>query len=135
MKEFEFLEHPADLKIKSFGKTKEESFINMMRGMFTSAKREKIKKKQLKERKITINSINLKSLLVDFLSEVLYLSEVHNEAYFDGKITIIEDSNLVGKIFGQETEGFRREIKGVTHYGLEIKKVNKHWEAVVLFDI
>jgi len=134
MKEFEFLEHPADLKIKSFGKTKEEIFINMMRGMFTSVKRKNREEKEKRKREVIINSINLKSLLVDFLSEVLYLSEVHNEVYFDGKIAIIEDSNLTGKIFGQEAEDFRREIKGVTHYGLEIKKVNKQWEAVVLFD-
>lgn len=135
MKEFEFLEHPADLKIRSFGKTKEEIFINMMRGMFPSVKREKTKGKQPREREITINSINLRFLLVDFLSEVLYLSEVHNEAYFDGKITIVKDNNLTGKILGQEAEDFKREIKGVTYYGLEIKKINEHWEAVVLFDV
>ena len=74
-------------------------------------------------------------MLVDFLSEVLYLSEVHNEAYFDGKITIVKDNNLTGKILGQEAEDFKREIKGVTYYGLEIKKINEHWEAVVLFDV
>jgi SHS2 domain-containing protein len=135
MKEFEVLEHPADLKIKASGKTKEETFINMMRGMFESIKLKKKKEKQKTERDIRFGSADLKSLLVDFLSEVLYLSDVHNEAYLDGKITVTEDNRLVGKIFGQGIEGFEEEIKAVTHHGLEIGKVKDHWEAVVLFDI
>jgi SHS2 domain-containing protein len=37
MKKFEILEHKADLKIRVFGKTKEELFENAMLGMFRLA--------------------------------------------------------------------------------------------------
>jgi SHS2 domain-containing protein len=40
MKRFEILEHKADLKIRAFGKTKEELFLNMMIGMTESQKPE-----------------------------------------------------------------------------------------------
>ena len=33
MKNYEILEHKADLKIRAFGKTKEELFLNMLLGM------------------------------------------------------------------------------------------------------
>jgi SHS2 domain-containing protein len=135
MKEFELLEHPADLKIKAFGKRKEELFINMMRGMFESIKFKRKKEKQKMKREIKIGSIDLRSLLVDFLSEVLYLSDVHNEAYLGGEITITDDTRVAGRILGQAVDGFEEEIKAVTHHGLGIEKVNDHWEAVVLFDI
>jgi SHS2 domain-containing protein len=38
---FEILEHKADLKIRVFGKTKEELFENAVVGMFEAAKYEK----------------------------------------------------------------------------------------------
>ena len=40
MKKFEILEHKADLKIRAFGKTKEELFENAMAGMFEEARYE-----------------------------------------------------------------------------------------------
>ena len=40
MKPYEILEHPADLKIRAFGKTKEELFLNMLKGMTDSLKPE-----------------------------------------------------------------------------------------------
>ena len=79
MKKYEILEHKADLKIKAFGKTKEELFENGMIGMFESAKYES-RGKEIK-RKIKVSSPDLHSLLVDFLSEILYLTETKKEVY------------------------------------------------------
>ncbi len=50
---YEILEHKADLKIRAFGKTKEELFLNMLLGMAESQKpeikgEEKNKKSKLK---------------------------------------------------------------------------------------
>ena len=38
MKEFEILEHTADIGIAAYGKTKSEVFINTARGMFKDFK-------------------------------------------------------------------------------------------------
>ena len=43
MKGFETLEHPADLKIRAFGKNKKELFLNTMVGMYTGARKSKEK--------------------------------------------------------------------------------------------
>ena len=40
MKKYEILEHKADLKIRVFGKTREELFENAMIGMFEGAQYE-----------------------------------------------------------------------------------------------
>ena len=37
-KDFEILEHPSDIRIKAFGKTKEELFLNAMKGMIAVLK-------------------------------------------------------------------------------------------------
>ena len=46
MKNFEILEHTADLKVKVFGKTKKDLFENAMIGMLKAAKYQKKLKSQ-----------------------------------------------------------------------------------------
>lgn len=135
MKKFEVLEHKADLKIRAFGKTKEELFLNMLRGM-TSGLRPKIKNKKLKIKKIKVKAPDLAALLVDFLSEVLYLGQVNKEAYFKVNFKRSSDQEIEAEILGQKVERFGEDIKAVTYHGLDLHQRNDGiWEAVVLFDI
>jgi len=135
MKKFEILEHKADLKIRAFGETKEELFLNMLLGM-TSALRAKIKNQKTKTRKIKVKSLDLETLLVDFLSEVLYLAQVNREIYNDVKFKKFIDTELEGKLTGYKVENFGEDIKGVTYHDLDIhQRKDKKWVATVLFDI
>jgi len=135
MKKYEILEHKADLKIRAFGKTKEELFLNMLEGMAESQKPEIKSKKRIK-REIKIKSTDLLTLLVDFLGEALYLSQVNNEAYFEVEFKKFSETKLEGKLIGQQVERFGEDIKAVTYHGLEVKQNETGlWQATVLFDI
>jgi len=132
---FKILPHTADLKIQTYGKTKEELFLNMLKGMSECQKPE-IRNKEKIKREIKIKSIDLPSLLVDFLSEVLYLSQVNKEVYFGAKFKKFFDTEIQGNLIGQKVERFGEDIKAVTYHGLDIhQKKDKTWEATVLFDI
>lgn len=134
MKKFEILEHRADLKIKAFGKTKEEFFLNMLLGMTKSQKAKKLERKI--KRIIKIKSLDLPALLVDFLSEVLYLSQTNKEAYNNLKFTKFRDTEIEGKLIGQKVERFGEDIKAATFHDLGVhQKKDGTWEATVLFDI
>ncbi len=136
MKKYEILEHKADLKIRAFGKTKEELFLNMLSGMSENMKPELQKPGEKTKRKIKLSSFDFQALLVDFLSEILYLSQVNKEVFFEAKFKKFSENEIDGEIFGQKTERFGEDIKAVTYHNLEIKKTkNKTWEATVLFDI
>ena len=136
MKKFEVLEHKADLKIRAFGKTKEELFLNAMIGMFEGARYEPESKIKGGERKISIKSPDLSSLLVDFLSEVLYLSEVNQEVYYQIQFKKFIDKNIEGILLGKKLKRMGVIIKGVTYHDLHIRqRKDKTWEAIVLFDI
>lgn len=134
MKPYTILKHTADLKIKIRGKTLAELFTNALSAMFLSVGPE-IKTERPTSRKIKINSPDKESLLVDFLNEALYLSDVHNEAYLKAIFHKFTKRELTGKIIGRAIAGFDIEIKAVTHHGLKIKKVNNGWECTILFDI
>lgn len=140
MQKYINLEHTADLKIKAFGKTKEELFANAAYGMFQqieSRKGEKGLPAQAGEvtRKIKIESVDLEALLVDFLSELLSLSDQYNEIYRDCKLKITDDKLLEGEISGNKVESFETEIKAVTYHELKIEKENSHLTAEIVFDI
>lgn len=139
MKPYEILGHMADLGIRAFGKTKEELFLNMLKGMFEAARpiSQRVKKSESQKvaKEIKIKSTDEESLLVDFLSEALAQSDINNEAYFEAKFDKLTDKELEGKIFGWPVESFAVEIKAATYHGLEIKKIGAHWEAKVILDI
>ncbi len=135
MRKFEILEHRADLKIRAFGKTKEELFLNMLLGMAES-QRPKIKGEEKIKRPIKIKSLDLSALLVDFLSEALYLSQVNKEAYLNLIFKKFSSHELEGELIGQKVERFSEDIKAVTYHNLELKRIkNGIWEGTVLFDM
>lgn len=133
---YQNLEHTADLKIKAFGKDKKELFENAMLGMFKEARYESIKTSPVLKREIKISSYDLLSLLVDFLSKVLYLSEVNQEVYEKVEFNIFDDKKIEGVLFGKKLQNKEIVIKGVTYHDLDIHQIKAgSWKAIVLFDI
>ena len=130
---YEVLEHPADLKIRAYGKDLPELFSNTLKGMFGSCRPKMTNENVVRE--IQIKADSLENLLVDFLSEALYLSDINNEIYLDADFQILTDKELKAKIKGQKVAGLDIEIKAVTWHDLEIKKEGEQWQATVLFDI
>jgi SHS2 domain-containing protein len=135
MKKFEILEHKADLKIRVFGKTKEELFENAMLGMLKSAKYEKEAKNQKSKVKIKIKSIDLLSLLVDFLSEVLYLVETKKLVFEKVEFKKLTENEIEAILIGRPLKRMGVHIKAVTYHDLKILQKEKGFEAEVLFDI
>lgn len=131
---FEVLPHKADLKLKVFGSSKKELFLNTMRAMFEVAGVQAAN--QITKREIKIQSPEITQLLVDFLSEVLYLSEVNNEMYFDLRFYHFNDTSLEGELIGKKILKKDMVIKGVTYHDLEIKQKGENdFEATILFDV
>ncbi len=135
MKKFEILEHKADLKIRVFGKTKEELFLNALLGMTESLKPD-VKPGGKIIRQIKINSLDSPALLVDFLSEVLYLIQVNKEIYNNVRFKKFTNTEIEAELFGQKVERFGEDIKAVTYHQLDVcQRKDGIWETTVLFDI
>jgi len=136
MEKYEILEHKADLKIRAFGKTKEELFENAMAGMFEGAKYEpKFEIRNLKF-EIKIKSVDLPSLLVDFLSEILYLVETRKEVYQKIDFRKFLENEIEADLIGKKIKRMGVHVKGVTYHGLEInQREDGIWQATILFDI
>ncbi len=132
---YKILDHISDLKIKVLGKNLPELFENAVLAIRECLRPEiEIPEKNTKS-KIKIKSADLSSLLVDFLSEVLYQTQVNKEIYYKVKFDKFSDTELEAELFGKKVRRFGLEIKGVTYHNLEIKKIKNHWQAIIVFDI
>ena len=141
MKEFEILEHTADIGIAAYGKTKREVFINAARGMFEIIAGET---KNLKENfcdKMKLEADNLEGLLFAWLNELLYISETKLVILNKFEIRDLSNNKITAEVKGTKINRLeckiKKEIKAVTYYRLEIKKDEKSglWRAQVIFDI
>jgi GxxExxY protein len=133
---FEILEHKADLKIRVFGKTKEELFENAMVGMQKAANYEPTKQPTTKRLTTKIKSADLPSLLVDFLSEVLYLVETKKLVFEKIEVKKLTENEIEAILIGRTLKRMGVHIKGVTYHDLDIRQEkNRTWQATILFDI
>jgi SHS2 domain-containing protein len=146
MKDFEQIPHTADIQIRVYGATKKELFAHALVGMFQvlepkaptcSVHDGRIVCPSLPiTREIVLTASDEESLLVDFLSEAVYLSDVHNEAYLDVTIHSLTTTAIKATLHGISIEGFEVvEVKAVTYHNLAIKKINDVWQTDIVFDI
>ena len=132
---YETIDHTADIAIKAFGSSLPEAFCNAAYGMFDIMS-DASSIDPLKEIEVKLEAPDMEQLLVDWLSELLYLSEVEETLFceFEVKIT---GTKLEGKARGEKIDlarhGFNTEIKAVTYHMLEIDVQNNTIQ--VLFDI
>lgn len=133
---FEELEHTADVRIRILAKSREELFSSAADAMFGI----------LYPGKCTIQSEKIfevvgedqEELLCEFLSELLFLSEV--ESYVICETTVrFTEGGLTGIIRGEPFERSRhgggREIKGVSYSGLFIRQEGAEFTCEIIFDV
>lgn len=140
MKKYEVLEHTADVGILARGADLGEAFENAALGMFDIIS-DVDKIEAIGEYDVMLSSPDLEQLLVDWLSELLFIHTVKRVLFAVFEVKIIQEGgqwSVKGKALGEnydpEKHPYDTEIKAVTHHMLEIKEDNG-FEIKVLFDI
>jgi SHS2 domain-containing protein len=126
---YEYLYHIADAKYRAFGLTLEEAFENAALALF-NVMIDTSNLKASEERGIELTSPDIKMLLVDWLSELLYLFEVDEIIFSEFRIDKIEktgeDFFLKGKASGVPIDllhhKFDTQVKAVTLHELEVEQ-------------
>lgn len=139
MKEYEFFEHTADVGVKAYGKDLGEAFGNAARGMFAILTKSEVK--EVGEFELHLEADDLEQLLVDWLSELLYLYEVDELLFSAFDVSIEKDEEgaikLLGKTRGERIDKEKHEIttaiKAVTYHMIEVNE--EEGFVKVLFDV
>ena len=132
--DYRLFEHTADIGVEAYGSTIEEAFENAAKGMFsiiTNGSRIEPKEKRV------INLAIDSEVLVDWLSELLYINDVEGLVFGDFKVSIGKEftGEAWGEKYDREKHGYGTEIKAVTYHMLQIKRNKKGFKIRVLFDI
>ena len=86
---------------------------------------------------VEVQSFDTTCLLVDFLSDVLVLTEEHHALFCRMDFHVLGDTSLHGTLHGIPLEGsFYEHIKAVTYHEAEVRKnADGVYETNIVFDI
>ena len=137
-KSYETIDHTADIFIKAYGKTLSETFENAAKGMFDIIT-DKSEIESVGQYDINLEATDLEQLLVDWLSELLFLSTSQNLVFGFFKVELDKKKKqLSAKVFGEKYSLSKHkagiEIKAVTYHMLEVRNKSPY-HVQVLFDI
>ncbi len=128
MEKFRFFPHTADTKFQAYGKTMEEAFANAGEALF-SIITDTGKVKPLTKKGISAKGHDLKSLLYNYLEELLFLLDTENLLLNRIEKLVIHkkeekyllEAVFVGDIYSEsyDTHG---DVKAITYNQMEIKE-------------
>lgn len=133
-KRYETLDHTADVMVRAFGDTIEESFANAAYAMFDQLA-DMSKVKPIESFKMDIEMKDPEQLLVDFLSELLYLFDTEFVLLSEFKIILDGDMMRVvasGERIDKKRHELRKAIKAVSYHAIKVAPEKGYVQ--VLFD-
>ncbi len=132
---FRILEHPADLGIEAEGKTLRDAFINAAHGLMAIIlDPNTVDVREAKE--VSLQSSDRERLLVQWLSEILYLYDGQGFVAKEFDIVRLTDASLEAVVRGERLDlqkhRTRLDVKAVTYHQLEIRD-DEHGACVKVF--
>lgn len=130
---FEEVPHTADVAIRFWGQDLPELFICAAQGMAWLIAGPEPTESGV-EAQVDLTAYDAESLLVTWLSELLYLYERDGMLYtvFELQVT---PTHLHGRVRGGPVEQPRLHIKAVTFNELAIRSTERGLEATIVFDV
>ena len=133
------IEHTADIGIKisdpELSGLFKKAALAMFEQMILSA--DLPKKPRKKVIKVELKGITQEELLVNFLNDLLSLSDSKNVIFKEVEIMLLTVNQLKAIAVGVPRRHFqfRTEIKAVTFHDLKIEFKNKQYHAQIIFDV
>ncbi|HEV2177829.1 MAG TPA: archease [Terriglobia bacterium] len=135
---FRVLDHTADVGFEAFGATREEAFRNAGRALMNLI----VDLNSVEPREtvpLQVEAVDASSLLVNWLSEILYLQDTDGWLFGDFEISSLSDRTLTalarGEKFDRERHQIKLLVKAITYHQLALEQTAEGWRAQVYVDI
>jgi SHS2 domain-containing protein len=136
-KDFEILDHTADIGVIAYGADLRQAFANAARGLF-SLIAELDDVEEALYRDIELTAPDKESLLVEWLNELVYHFDTEGIIFKRFDVIKLDDTHLKARGYGEKADSskhtLKREVKAATYHMLEVDK-NDGCRVQVLFDI
>ncbi|MHA1932204.1 MAG: archease [Promethearchaeota archaeon] len=140
---FEFMDHTADVSVRSWGRNLEEAFSQTALSLMTTITPNLKKVAQKIEKKIEIVAEDKYALCFDFLSEFLYIFDVDDLVFSNVSVKSIqkieEKYKLIALVKGEPFDRGKHEIgtevKAITYSFMNIEEKENKITISIVFDI
>ena len=136
-KDFEIIDHTADVGIAAYGADMSQAFANAARALF-SLITELDDVAEALHRDVELIAPDQESLLVEWLNELIYLFDTENIIFKRFDITQLNHTQLKARSYGEKVDKSKHKLKtGVKAATYHMLKVDKGdvCKVQVLFDI
>ena len=135
---FELIEHPADVGIRVYGRDLAELFAHAALGLCSLiTATETVLERET--RSVEVAAPDRESLLVAWLSEVLWLIETEDLLFARFTIESLSDTMLQALAHGEAADPqrhpYRGVIKAVTYHQLALRQRASTWSTNIIFDV
>jgi SHS2 domain-containing protein len=133
---FEEVPHTADVKIRIHARTLEELFSDACEALMTVMYGPS--RKGIMKREIFVTSSDIDSLLLDFLSEILFISDVEGIVFSKAVVHIAGQNlsaELEGETFSKKMHAKGTEVKGISYSGLTVRHDANGYMVDIVFDV
>lgn len=138
MKDYELLEHTADIRVRVWGDDQEALFRHAANAMFDIlALRRKDDSRDAATLKVALKAENVDELFVNWLNELLSLSATKELIFIDFDIKQIGENIIEAVVRGESAKRYEMkvEIKAATYHELQLTRTGRGWQAEVIFDV
>ena len=136
-KDFEILDHTADVGIIAYGADLKQAFANAARALF-SLITELEDVEEVLYRDIELDAGDEESLLVGWLNELVYRFDTEGILFKRFDIIQLDETSLKAKGYGEKADiskhSLKTGVKGATYHMLKVDKTDGY-RVQVLFDI
>lgn len=133
---FQEMEHTADWAVRVRGRDLAELFVFAAQAMVALVTGSVQTGPFPVVRQIELSAPDVETLLVDWLSELVYLHETGDVLFCVFEMEeVTTPPHLQATIRGRPGIPVKKEIKAVTYHGLEVQPIQGGYEATVVFDV
>jgi len=135
---FRILEHTADIGFEAFGATPEEVFANAAGALFhIIVELDSVEPRETVN--LRVEGADAPSLLVNWLSELLYLQDTEGWLLREFAINSLSGKSLTAVARGEKADPARHQlkllVKAITYHQLQLEPTATGWRAQVYVDI
>lgn len=130
----------ADITFEAAGENLSELFKSAAEAVFDSTADVKTIEPRNKKT-IRLENDNIRDLLYDFLSEILYIKDADYFVFCRADVSVEKNNKykmsatLYGENIDTKKHQLRNDIKAITFHMFEVKKSGKGWKARVVMDL
>jgi SHS2 domain-containing protein len=138
-KQFEIIDHTADIGLRAFGSDLSQAFTNAARGMFSLITNIDTVYETV-SRHVEVTASDREALLVEWLNELIYLFDSEQLLFSRFDIETLTATELKAHCFGEKANKSRHElkrgIKSATFHMVKIEaRADSEYRVQVIFDI